>query len=208
MQTAVGFNNSDFISANDPNDPHTFVTEFSQKVYEHYMDYEIECPSKTRELCTLLRGVGSNDTVIIRINSEGGRFDYASQIINSIWECQGTVISVIEQKCFSAATMIFLACNQWRVTEFAEMMIHMASYGMVGKAHEIESRFFATKKRLEQAVRSLYKDFLTEDEIEEVIRGGDIYLTPEEILSRLEAVAEIRKKRQEGNSDGCEEKAD
>lgn len=189
-------------------DIHTFVTEHSVKKYEHYMDYTIESPSKTRQLCTLLRGIGSKDIIMLRINSDGGRFDLAMEIINAINDCEGTVYGIIEQGCASAATMIFLSCHNWHVHPYAEMMIHSASYGVVGKSHEVVARVFAAQDRIEKAVRCFYKGFLAEEEIELVLNGGDIYLTSEEIFSRLETVAEMRNKQLEGVDNANEEETD
>lgn len=182
----------------DDGQPQTFYTERSVKIYEHYLDYSLRDFGKARQLCTLLRGVEEGDTVVIRINSPGGRWDIAAMIINAINECAGTVIGVIEQECASSATMIFLSCHQWQVQPWGEMMIHNASYGAVGKSHEVSARVRSAESQMSQVVRSIYKDFLTEDEIEEVIKGMDIYLTADEIVSRLELLVE---KRQEEDND-------
>lgn len=182
--------------------PRTFlVSEISSKVYEHYFDYALEDFELARQLCTLLRGVEEHDTVIIRINSIGGRFDVAAQIINAIKECRGGVVGVIEQECASAATMIFLACNQWQVQPWGEMMIHNASYGAYGKAHEISARVRASDEALPEMFKEIYEGFLSEEEIENVIKGQDIYLTKEQILDRLDSVIEIRSKSTEDTED-------
>lgn len=172
---------------------HTFITsEKTSKVYEHYLDYAIDDWGLARQLCTLLRGVEEHDGVIIRINSPGGRFDIAAQIVNAIRECQGSVVAVLEQECASAATLVFLACSQWQVQPWAEMMIHNASYGAWGKAHEVSSRVRSTDDRMSKVLREVYDGFLSEEEIEDVLKGQDIYLTAEDIESRLESVIEIR----------------
>jgi ATP-dependent protease ClpP protease subunit len=184
-------------------EPHTFFTEVSSKIYEHYMDYDIDDFVKARQLCTLLRGANEEDTVVIRINSGGGRFDIAAQIINAIKECAGTVIGVIEQSCASAATMIFLSCDQWQVQPLGDMMIHYASYGVGGKGNEISSRVDHNNRMLPRVFNTIYKDFLSVQEIENVIRGQDIYLTPDEITARLENVVANLKSEEE--DDGNEE---
>lgn len=173
--------------------PHTFISsEIVSKLYEHYLDYPLEDFDLARQLCTLLRGVEEQDSIVIRINSPGGRFDIAAQIINAIRECKGQVIAVIEQECASAATMIFLACSQWQVQPFAEMMIHNASYGAGGKAHEVSARVRYHDTTFSNILREIYKGFLSEEEIEDVLKGQDIYLTSEEILARLDSVIELR----------------
>ena len=185
--------------AHQNEEPHTFFTEVSSKTYEHYMDYFLEDFNNARQLCTLLRGAQEEDTVIIRINSGGGRFDIAAQIINAMRECVATIIGVIEQECASAATMIFLACDQWQVQPWGEMMIHYASYGAGGKGHEVSSRVASNEKMFPKVFDAIYKNFLSEEEIANVIRGQDIYLTQDEITARLENVVANLKSEEEDN---------
>lgn len=194
MMKPVRFGNNDY---DQDDNPHTFFTEKSSKIYEHYLDYALEDPSKARQLCTLLRGVEEHDIVFIRVNSPGGRFDLCAQILNAIRECRAKVVGVIEQECASAATMIFLACDQWQVQPWAEMMIHNASYGVIGKSHEVSARVRASEERMRQVITTEYKGFLEEDEINRVLDGADIYLTADQIVARLEKLAEIRNKESE-----------
>ncbi|QDP60463.1 MAG: putative capsid assembly protease C [Prokaryotic dsDNA virus sp.] len=178
--------------------PRAFVaSEITSKVYEYYLDYLLEDFDMARPLCTLLRGAEEHDTVIIRINSGGGRFDIAAQIMNAIRECKGGVVGVIEQECASAATMIFLTCNQWQVQPYGEMMIHNASYGTMGKSHEVASRVKHTESMFREVVKEVYEGFLTEEEIELVLEGKDYHFTQKEILDRLDTVIEVRTKEQE-----------
>lgn len=179
------------------NQPHTFFTEVSSKLYEHYMDYDLTDFTLARQLCTLLRGVDESDTVVIRINSMGGRFDVAAQIMNAIRESKAQVVGVIEQECASAATMIFLVCDQWLVEPYGEMMIHYASYGAGGKGHEVSARVHSNDKLFPKVFDDVYKHFLSEEEIDNVIKGQDLYLTQDEIVSRLEVKAEHMNSQQE-----------
>ena len=167
--------------------PNTFVvSEIVHRLYEHYLDYVIEDPAETRKLCSFLRSVEESDMVALRINSPGGRFDLAAQIVNALRECKGRVVGVIEQECASAATLIFLACDSWEVNPWAEMMIHNATYGAWGKAHEISARVRASDDRMTKVLKEVYSGFLTDSEIVDVIKGQDIYLTAEEISDRLQ----------------------
>jgi len=198
MMTPVYFG-QDGESSSGAEEPHTFFTEVSSKTYEHYMDYGLEDFNKARQLCTLLRGAQEEDTVILRINCLGGRFDVAAQIINAMRECVATVIGVIEQECASAATMVFLSCDQWQVQPWAEMMIHYASYGSVGKGHEVSSRVASNDVMFPKVFAEVYQDFLSPEEITNVIRGQDIYLTQEEITARLKNVVANLKNEEDKN---------
>lgn len=174
--------------------PNTFiVSEIVSRLYEHYLDYAIEDPAETRKLCSFLRGIEESDMLALRINSPGGRFDLAAQIVNAIRECKGRVVGVIEQECASAATLIFLSCDSWEVNPWAEMMIHNATYGAWGKAHEISARVRASDDRMAKVLKEVYSGFLTDSEIEDVIKGQDIYLTSDEISDRLQKMVDMEK---------------
>lgn len=185
--------------------PRTFFTETTSRVYEHYLDYDLEDFSEARQLCVLLRNAEEADSVVLRINCYGGRFDVAAQIINAIKESKATVTGVIEQECASAATMIFLSCDQWQVQPWGEMMIHYTSYGAVGKGNEVTSRVGHVDKMYPKVFEEVYKHFLSEKEIEDIIRGLDLHLTQEDILSRLESVVEHLNTPEEESSEGREE---
>jgi len=180
--------------------PRTFYTETTNRVYEHYLDYALEDFSEARQLCVLLRNAGESDSVVLRINSPGGRFDVAAQIINAIRESKANVTGVIEQECASAATMIFLSCDQWQVQPWGEMMIHYTTYGAFGKGNEVTSRVGHVDRMFPPMFRSIYENFLTDVEISDIIRGLDLHLTQEDILCRLKSVVENIKKSQEEES--------
>jgi ATP-dependent protease ClpP protease subunit len=183
----------------------TFFTEKSSKVYEHYLDYEFFEFDQARELCYLLRCAEAEDEVILRINSLGGRFDIAAQIINAIKDCKGVVTGIIEQECASAATMVFLACDKWQVHRWGEMMVHYATYGAVGKGHEVVAKVAHYNLIYPKMMKEIYKDFLTDEEIENVIRGHDLYLTPSEIEVRLNNVVKCLTEEMDNESEELEE---
>lgn len=200
-------NNHVLFTDNDSNSsdscPRTFFTEHSSKVYEHYLDYHLEDSGTARQLCFLLRTMEKDDKMFLRINSLGGRFDIAAQIVNAIKDCKGVVTGVIEQECASAASMIFLSCDQWQVYRWGEMMIHYASYSVGGKSHEITAKVRSHDSLFPKIFSDIYRNFLTEDEIDNIIRGQDMYLTSDAIETRLKNV--VKHLTEERDNEGREE---
>ena len=77
--------------------------------------------------------------MLIRINSGGGSLATANMLVNAIRESQAHVHGFIESTCASAATLVYLACHSYSLSEDADMMIHTSSSMYGGKEHEQHS---------------------------------------------------------------------
>lgn len=169
-----------------------FQTEYRGVSYEYYLTGEIGDPEEYNELCNLLRSANENDEIIIRINSIGGQCRSGVQIINAIEESAATVIGYIEGDCMSMATFVFLACSGFGVSKWAEFMAHTTSSGSWGKEHETYEQAAFLRKQTHKRIREGYKYFMTDDEIERIVAGQDVYLDADEIEARLPYYIEQR----------------
>ena len=182
----------------------TFTTEFRGVRYEYYLTGAIGAAEDYLDLCNILRSASSQDEVVIRINCPGGSVNTGNMIINAINESEANVIGFIESECGSMATFIFLACHTWGVSEAAEFFAHTCSYGNWGKEHECFAQAEFLRKQQHKMTRKRYGNFLTEEEIERLLLGQDVYLDADEIMERLEVYAEAREMQGCGNPD-CRE---
>lgn len=182
----------------------TFTTEFRGVRYEYYLTGSIGDAEDYVDLCNILRSATAQDEVVLRIRSGGGSVNTGNMIINAINESEANVIGFIESDCGSMATFIFLACHTWGVSESAEFFCHTCSYGQWGKEHENFAQAEFTRKQSHKQMRARYKNFLSDQEIETVISGTDIYLDADEIMERLETYAAAREEQGCGNPD-CKE---
>lgn len=167
-------------------------------IIDFYLPIEID--SGIDEYIDFFRAVTdakSTDTIVVHINCYGGDINTAFNIIDVLNQSQARVQINLEGECASAASMIMLCGDQWSISEHSRVMIHAWSSWKVGKWNEQQSSFDFDKKWLEPAFRDTYKDFLTESEIEDVLRGKDIYLNSEETRNRLEKYQEKDIKKQE-----------
>ncbi len=170
-----------------------FVSEYHDHLrYDYYLAGDIGDPEDYLDLCAALRAAGPQDEFFIRINSGGGQVRSGNQIINAINESEATVVGFIEHNCGSMATFIFLACHTWGVSKYAEWFSHTVSAGNYGKENETWEAAQFLRKQTHKRIREEYTDFLTEDEIEKLLTGGDLYLDADEIMERLEGFAEAR----------------
>ena len=169
--------------------------EMTSTLYEYYLVDDIGEASDYIELCDVLRSASPNDEVLIRINSGGGSLATANMIVNAIRESQAHVHGFIESTCASAATLIYLSCHSYSLSEDADMMIHTSSSLYGGKEHEQHSYVTFSRKKIHKMVRDRYAGFLTEKEIENVLNGQDCYFDSEEIAERLENFTEFQQKK-------------
>ena len=154
------------------------------------------------DICHALRSCGPQDQFFLRFNSGGGQVRSGNQIINALRECQGQTIGFIEHDCGSMATFLFLACSTWGVSDYAEWFSHTVSGGNYGKENETWESSQFLRKQTHKRIREEYKNFLTEDEIESILKGSDIYLNADEIMERLEGYSESFENEEEDFSEG------
>lgn len=168
-----------------------FITQMGgYKVYDYYLVGSIDDPENYIEVCHALRTAEEDDIFIIRINSHGGQLRSGQQIINAIQDSPANVVGYIEHDCGSMATFIFLACDSWGVSPHAEWFSHTISSGISGKESETYEHARFLRRQTQKRVKEGYQGFLSEDEIENVLKGQDIYLDAEEIEERLQSYAE------------------
>jgi ATP-dependent protease ClpP protease subunit len=147
---------------------------------------------------TVLQGIESlseGDVVLMKINSYGGQLDGAIAIINAIENTQADVHAEIDGVAASAASLIALASPSISVSPYATMMVHSATFGAFGKQSDVISHASFVDKQVRTLMGSVYKDFLSDKELEEVIMGKELWFDSEEIVRRLELRAELQEKR-------------
>lgn len=180
-----------------------FITENrDHTLYEYYLLGNIGDPEDYVELCHALRTARPEDKFILRFNSGGGQVRTGNQILNALHECEALTIGFIEHDCGSMCTFLFLACHTWGVSKYAEWFSHTVSGGNFGKECETFEASQFLRRQTHKRIREEYAHFLTEEEIEKILTGTDIYLDADEIMERLEGFDEMRRENQEPCSCG------
>jgi ATP-dependent protease ClpP protease subunit len=174
-----------------------FQSSYTNNVFDIILDDYIREPSYYRQAFHVLRTAQKGDRVNLIINNGGGSVNSAIMFINLIEETEAEVLAVLEGETHSAASMIALSAHGVHVKPFASMMIHNATFGTFNTVQNVIDHVNFTSTQTEKLIRKVYKSFLTEPEIEEVIRNREIWLTGEEIGERLDVMFEARK------SEGC-----
>jgi ATP-dependent protease ClpP protease subunit len=168
--------------------PNKDVVYAVPKSYE-FTYYLSDCVLDSHEyhdLLQLLDSATEDDVIRIMINNFGGEAGTCVQIVNSIRECKALTVGVLSGNAFSAAGIIFMACDQHEVGMHTMMMIHQGIGGTEGKYSDMSSQVVAGMKRTESLYRDVFDHFLTDLEIVDVLGGKDLWLDHESIVERLE----------------------
>jgi ATP-dependent protease ClpP protease subunit len=162
-----------------------FFAEPAARIFNFYLCGEIKEAEEYIEWFQILRSVGENDIVYIRINSEGGDLFSALQLVRAIQESNATIVCSVEGICMSAATLIFLTADQFELSDHTMFMFHNYSSGTIGKGGEMYDQLTHFRAWSEKLFASFYKDFLTPEEIKSMLDNKDIWLDAEEVAKRL-----------------------
>jgi ATP-dependent protease ClpP protease subunit len=144
-----------------------------------------------------IRSAGADDIVVLHINSFGGDLFTAIQFMRVIAETKATVVASCEGACMSAATMIFLSAGQYEISEHVSFMFHNYSKMSAGKGGELFANITFERKWSESIMRKVYKHFLTEEEITQLLDDKDIWMDGPEVVTRLTKRSEKFKAEQQ-----------
>lgn len=144
-----------------------------------------------------IKNANEGDCVEITINTDGGSLQTALAVIAAIEQSNAEVIADIEGMAASAGSLIALHCHGFKLNPYSTMFIHSESFGSSGKRNEVKTQVEFSLKWVEKIIRDTYKYFLSEQEIELVLEGRDMYFDSEEIQERLERRFKMLQEEQE-----------
>ena len=164
--------------------PATFTKNLANS-YEFYLSGEVLEAEHYIDWFDTIRNCRSNDSVKIYINSCGGDLYTALQFLRVMGECEGTITTSVEGACMSAATMIFLSGHEFEVTPHSLFMFHNYSAGVFGKGGEMYDQLQFERAWSKNFLSEVYRNFLTQPEIDSMLDNKDIWLTSEEVIERV-----------------------
>ena len=169
-----------------------YTNPVSSKVHHFYISNVIEDPEFFIEMIHTIKTAGPQDVAYIYLNSPGGRLDTTLQLINAMRISPAKIVTVIEAEAHSAGTMIFLAADEFVVHENTMMMFHNFSGGAFGKGNELKLQVDAVVKWFNKMAVDIYSPFLSDEEIQDLIDGKDIWMEAEEIRDRLKSMVKVQ----------------
>lgn len=166
------------------------LSSITHNKFEFNLDEDIKEPSYYRSLIEVLNNATEQDLVVLNINSGGGHLDSAISIIDALRNTRANTLAWISGSCYSAASLIALNCQNLEVGEFATLMCHNSAYGLGGYTTDIKDRAIFEHKMTSKIMHSVYKHFLSLDEIESVLANKTIWMDADEIAERFAIMQE------------------
>ena len=167
-----------------------------------FIDENVKEAKYYRNLIHTIDSLSEDDIVWLSINTYGGHLDGAIAIINAIQNTSANVHCHIDGIAANAGSLIALASPSVSVSPYASMMIHAATFGAYGKQSDVISHASFVDKQVKDLMHNIYKDFLTADELSEVLMGKEMWFNSDEIIERLQrreqlVLARTRKEKAE-----------
>lgn len=151
----------------------------------YYLCGEIQEPQYYTELFYTLRTASETDLVYLHLNSPGGDFNTGLQIVNNIMASSARVVTILEARAYSMAALIFLAGDELIVHDNCQLMFHVYSGIFSGKGNEHQAQVVAVSAWFEKVMSRLCTPFLSDAEIDKILKGADVWMDSDEIRHRL-----------------------
>lgn len=132
-----------------------------------------------------------DETIRVLLATPGGRLDTVNKIRGLSSMTKARTIAIVGDVA-SAGTILALSFDEMIVLPNIEFMVHNYSGGVFGKGHELYTHAKFLQNEMPKIFTDFYKDFLTPEEIEEVLSGQDLYLNAEQVAERWDRVVEVK----------------
>ena len=162
-----------------------FVDRPISRVHNFYLTGDIKNPSEYIQWFETIRNSSEADVVMFHINSFGGDLFTAIQFMRVLNETKANIVASVEGACMSAATLIFLTAKHWEISNHSMFMFHNYSGASIGKGGEMYDQISHFKVWGDKLLKDVYSDFLTPDEIKDILNNKDVWMTGEEVSKRL-----------------------
>jgi len=185
----------DPISSNDEKF-YKIYTNNTANNYSIYLNSALEEPANYHHLLDFLRNRSTYDTINMYLNLPGGRLDIGAQILGAMDDCKCHIRTILDGSVSSFGCYIFLAGDEYKINENSRgLMFHNYTSGLIGKGNEIESNTESTKLWVRNLSDKYCVPLLSEQEIKDIVNGGDLYLSPKELKKRFERIIKQQKKK-------------
>lgn len=163
-----------------------YVKSRSANQFTVFLDEPVTIPSYYRNVVNMMIDAGPEDQIVFMVNNPGGLWIGLVSLLEALKLTEATTIAVLTGEAHSSASIFSLHCDMVQVLDSATMLCHNASYGVGGKASDIARNVEHTQKTTRALMIDTYKNFLTDEEIEQMIDGKEFWLDAGEIRERLE----------------------
>jgi ATP-dependent protease ClpP protease subunit len=194
--------NLDFLleKKDDKGDYRVFEDIISRKAYHIYLNNDVDHTDDYLEIYEVIRKAQEDDEINIYMNSYGGFLDTAVAFSRVMDNCKARIIGHLDVAC-SAMGMIALHCDEIILGKHSYFQAHNFKGGSAGSGREMRDKQKFDDRYFPNLVKEVYKDFLTEQELEDLPNDANIWLTADEVAVRLKKLGKLSKKGYQGKED-------
>lgn len=167
------------------------------------IDGEVKDAAYYRHVVNKISELGEGDVVVFKINTPGGDLRGLVELLHAIHNTEAETVAEVVGDAYSAGSLLALACDSITIGKYANFLCHSCSFGSRGKSTDVQRHVSHLSKYAEDIFRECYEYFLSDEEIEDVLEGKELYLAYEEINERLEHKYKILQELQEAEEQGC-----
>lgn len=161
------------------------------KVHNVYLGTSVLSSDKYYKLFNILASASSNDEFNIHLNNYGGYVSGGVQLLNALRSTPAKVKMVVAGPVYSMASLLALCVEDVEVHDHTFFMFHDYSGGEFGKGAEMVRSVLNYKEYFKEVLRDVGRGFLTDQEMEDIYHGIDLYITADDARKRLKARAKL-----------------
>jgi ATP-dependent protease ClpP protease subunit len=177
----------------------TFPTIFCTPLGNRYtvnITSDFDSSDTYDEVVALLSNATEMDELIWNISSYGGYVNSLQMLLGWKNMCVAKQTHVLHSNADSCASAFFLSdADSYVVGDGATMFCHEIQAGVGGTTSNMSRHMEHLKKTNEDFIKRTYQNFLNETEIDEILKGVEVFLTADEIRERLQHREEMKGKK-------------
>lgn len=153
----------------------------------------IESAEEYTGFVNLCAALTEHDVVNLHITCSGGRVSTTSIIATAIENSRATFIAHLNSICWSGATVVALACDQWVVGTLVEFGLHSTQGGTgYSELSKVKCRTAAMERLNDLIDTKYYTGLLSSEELLRMKDGAEITFFKDELIERLQRYAQYR----------------
>ena len=161
-----------------------------------YLFESVNAPAVYAEMYHKLLHLPEDKTATIHINNRGGYEQGASTICEALRNTKAKTVGKLSGLVASAATIITMECDDITVAPDTMFMIHESSFdNLGGKFSDMKSFQDFYNNHTRATSKASYLGFLTEEEIERIHNGKELWFNADEVLTRWGKRKELRNEK-------------
>lgn len=167
--------------------PQEFVVGYTPHrsgTYRIEIDDEICSVNQFSTAIQVLENAKDEDEVVIMLQTPGGSVNAGEAFIHAMRKCAAPIHIVATGGVHSMGTHILMEADSLELSHGFNALLHCGSDGAYGGVNEYRVKAAFDAKFRERQFRESYEGFLSEEEIQAMLDGKDIWLDAEGWLER------------------------